>query len=68
MGIFCRDYIASHSKQNHQAPENEHQEEKSNRPRNKPRTVEYIKKDKSNFLTDTNQRKGTPGNNPQGAM
>ena len=29
MGIFCRDYIASHSKQNHQAPENEHQAEKA---------------------------------------
>lgn len=39
MGIFCHGYIASHSKQNHQAPENEHQAEKSNRPRNHPQTV-----------------------------
>ena len=38
MGILPRLYCKPRQT-NHQAPENEHQAEKSNRPRNKPRTV-----------------------------
>lgn len=55
MEIFCHGYIASHSKQNHQAPENEHQAAQNHPSNRAPEPSTRATRRKSN----------RPRNNPQ---